>query len=106
MKKKSVARPHLTLEAGCTLRDSTDMQFLLLATDCGTGKVIIDGSQVEHIDTAGLQLLVAFAQAQAKAGRALQWSGASDPLLRGSRRLGVDALLGIAGNPVKTAAKS
>ena len=95
MKKKVVARPHLTLEAGCTLRDSIDMQFLLLAADCGSGKVIVDGTQVEHIDTAGLQLLVAFAQAQAKAGRALQWSGASEQLLRSSLRIGLDAVLGI-----------
>ena len=96
MKKKAVARPHLKLEAGCTLRDSIDMQFLLLSTDCGSGKVIVDGTQVEHIDTAGLQLLVAFAQTQARAGRALQWSGVSDQLVRSSQRLGVDAVLGIA----------
>jgi anti-anti-sigma regulatory factor len=106
VKKKSVARPHLTLEAGCTLRDSIDMQFLLLATDCGSGKVIVDGAQVEHVDTAGLQLLVAFAQAQEKAGRTLQWSGASEQLLRSSRRLGLDGVLGIAPRAGKKAAQS
>jgi anti-anti-sigma regulatory factor len=106
VKKKTIARPNLTLEAGCTLRDSTDMQFLLLAADCGTEKVLIDGSQVEHVDTAGLQLLVAFAQAQAKSGRSLQWSGVSEPLLRSSRRLGLDGPLGIAAPAGKKAVRS
>jgi anti-anti-sigma regulatory factor len=105
VKKKTAPRPHLTLEAGCTLRDSIDMQFLLLATDCGSGKVIVDGTRVEHIDTAGLQLLVAFAQAQTKAGRTLQWSGASEQLLRSSRRLGLDGLLGMAADAGKQAAQ-
>ena len=104
MKKKAAIRPHLILEASCTLRDAIDLQFLLLTTDCGGGKVVVDGSRVEQVDTAGLQLLVAFAQAQTKAGRTLQWTGASELLLRSSRRLGVDGLLGIAGSSGKRAA--
>jgi ABC-type transporter Mla MlaB component len=95
VKNITVTRPHLVLEAGCTLRDAIELQFLLLTTDCDSGPVIVDGTRVEQVDTAGLQLLVAFAQAQARAGRTLQWTGVSEPLLRGSRRLGTDALLGL-----------
>ncbi len=104
MTKKNANRPNLTLEAGCTLRDAIDMQFLLLAADCSSKKVIVDGSQVERIDTAGVQLLVAFAQAQAKAGKTLQWSGASELLVRSCRRLGVDGLLGFPAAPAREAA--
>jgi ABC-type transporter Mla MlaB component len=94
-KKKAAPRPNLVLEAGCTLRDGIDMQFLLLAADCSSKKVLVDGSQVERIDTAGVQLLVAFASGLSKAGKTLEWSGASDLLLRSCRRLGVDGLLAL-----------
>jgi anti-anti-sigma regulatory factor len=89
------ARPDLVLDPGCTLRDSTELQFLLLTTDCSRREVVIDGSKVERIDTAGLQLLVAFAQLQKSAGRVLRWCGSSDVLILGSRTLGLDAVLGL-----------
>lgn len=92
-------RAGLKLEASCTLRDALDLQFQLLATDFGDADVVLDGSCVERIDTAGLQLLVAFARHHAQHGKQLQWTAASPELLRGSRLLGLAQLLGLPSAP-------
>jgi anti-anti-sigma regulatory factor len=91
----TTARAGLRLEAGCTLRDSVDMQFQLLAVDFGDADVVVDGSAVERIDTAGLQLLLSFAQHQARRGKTLRWSEVSPELMRSSKLLGLAAALGI-----------
>ena len=91
----SARRAGLKLETSCTLRDALDMQFQLLAVDFGESEVLLDGSAVENIDTAGLQMLVAFAKHYASRGRRLQWLAASPELLRGSRLLGLDGVLGL-----------
>ena len=83
----------LKLESGCTLRDAADLQFSLTAAN--GDPLVIDGTDVQHIDTAGLQLLVALAQRQKQAGGRLEWKGVSQELARCSRRLGVDEALGL-----------
>jgi len=88
-------RAGLKLEASCTLRDSIDMQFQLLAVDFGDADVVVDGSAVERIDTAGLQMLLSFARHQAGRGKALRWSAVSPELIRGSQLLGLATALGI-----------
>lgn len=85
----------LRLEASCTLRDSIDMQFQLLAVDFGDSDVLVDGSAVERIDTAGLQMLVSFAKHQASRGKPVRWTAASSELTRGSQALGLSDLLGL-----------
>ena len=89
-------RAGLRLESSCTLRDAMDMQFQLLAVDFGDSEICIDGSAVERIDTAGLQMLVAFAKYHAARGRDIQWTAASPELLRSSRLLGLVDTLGLA----------
>ncbi len=84
----------LTLEASCTLRETADLQFSLVAA---TGDpLVIDGGAVQRIDTAGLQLLVALARRQHAAGGRLEWKAASPELLQGSRQLGLVDALGLA----------
>lgn len=85
----------LKLEASCTLRDTIDMQFQLLAVDFGDSDVVVDGSAVERIDTAGLQLLVSFARHQAGRGKSICWKAVSPELMRGSQLLGVERMLGL-----------
>jgi len=92
-------RAGLRLEPSCTLRDALDMQFQLLSTDFGDSDVLLDGSAVERIDTAGLQMLVAFAKHHAVSGRRMQWTAASQELQRGSRMLGLDEALGLSPSP-------
>jgi anti-anti-sigma regulatory factor len=92
---QSAAPPGLKLEASCTLRDSMDMQFQLLSVDFGDSDVIVDGSAVERIDTAGLQLLLSFVKHQASRGKSVRWLASSPELIRGSQLLGIAGILGL-----------
>jgi len=65
------------------------MLFQLLAVDFGDADVLVDGSAVERIDTAGLQMLIAFARHHAARGKTLHWTSVSPELLRSSQLLGV-----------------
>jgi len=82
-------RAGLKLESSFTLRDANDMLFQLLAVDFRDSDVLVDGGAVERIDTAGLQMLIAFAKAHAARGKTLQWTAVSPELLRSSQLLGV-----------------
>jgi phospholipid transport system transporter-binding protein len=82
-------RAGLKLEASFTLRDATDMLFQLLAVDFGDADVLVDGGAVERIDTAGLQMLIAFAKHHTARGKTLHWTAVSPELLRSSQLLGV-----------------
>jgi anti-anti-sigma regulatory factor len=85
----------LMLEGSCTLRDSTEMLFDLVALAATGDPIVVDGGAVRRIDTAGLQLLVAFARGEAAAGRPLAWKAASPELVRCSRQLGLAGALGL-----------
>jgi anti-anti-sigma regulatory factor len=84
---------YLKLDASCTLRESADLQFSLVAA--GGDPVVVDGSGVERVDTAGLQLLVALARRQRQAGRRLEWKAASPELRKCGERLGLVEALGL-----------
>jgi ABC-type transporter Mla MlaB component len=79
------------------LREAADLKALLLSTVPPAGEVIIEGGAVERIDTAGLQLLAAFARREAAAGRCLAWQSASAELRGASARLGLLDCLGLEG---------
>ena len=85
----SPQRAGLKLESTFTLRDANDMLFQLLAVDFGDAEVLVDGGGVERIDTAGLQMLIAFARHHAARGKTLNWTAVSPELLRSSQLLGV-----------------
>lgn len=57
------------------------------------GKVVLDGARLEHIDTAGVQLLVAFARAAEGRWR---WAGGEAPaaVTGAAARLGLSDALG------------
>lgn len=84
---------YLNLDASCTLRETADLQFSLVAAN--GNPVVVNAGDVQRIDTAGLQLLVALAQRQKAAGRALEWKAASPELRQCSARLGLDEVLGL-----------
>ena len=85
---------HLKLDPRCTLQEAAQLQSRLIAAS--GNPLVVDGSAVERIDTAGLQLLVALARRQQQAGRALQWQAASPALRSCTARLGLSAALGLA----------
>jgi phospholipid transport system transporter-binding protein len=85
---------YLKLDASCTLRETADLQFSLVAAS--GDPVVVDGSAVERVDTAGLQLLVALVRRQQLSGRRLEWKAASPELVKCGERLGLLEALGLA----------
>lgn len=84
---------YLKLDASCTLRETADLQFSLVAA---SGEpLVVDGSGVERVDTAGLQLLVALARRQRSHGGAFEWKAVSAELLKCGHRLGLQQELGL-----------
>lgn len=65
-----------------------------LVDHLASGKtLVIDGSRVEEIDTAVLQLLASLLRGCTERGIGCSWHGASEPLLRAARLIGLDRLL-------------
>ena len=87
--KQSVA---ITLDPIITLTEVTGLRekFLKLLD---VGEIQIDASKVEHIDTGGLQLLLAFAKAYKNHGGQITWVGWSAPCLNTAESLGLAKLL-------------
>jgi len=57
--------------------------------------VQIDGSGVERIDTATLQLLAAFVRDLRTDGRSVEWGECSTVLRRAANSLGLESALGL-----------
>jgi anti-anti-sigma regulatory factor len=106
VREDSMNPVHITLASGCTLREAGDLHAMLRASEHDGDEIVIDGSQVERIDTSGLQLLIAFVKQQSLVGRSVHWAGTSDVLIRHSRRLGIDAILALPAHPVSEVEKS
>jgi len=63
----------------------------------GVGTVALDGSAVEQLDTAGVQLLAVFARQLREQDTPLAWQGASAALRDGAALLGLGEVLGLDG---------
>jgi phospholipid transport system transporter-binding protein len=85
----------LVLAPTCTLRESLALKAELIER-CGLhSDMAIDGSAVERIDTAGLQLLAAFFLDMGARQKSIRWCGASESLRSAARQVGLDGLLGL-----------
>lgn len=83
----------VVLGASCTIHEAAALRSHLLAQAECAGPYEIDGSAVQQIDTAGLQLVVAFALDCLERGIHYLWTGRSPALDEAIRTLGVGALL-------------
>ena len=87
------------LPGRCTLADVAALrEDLLLQLDSGQ-QVYIDAAAVQQIDTAGLQLLCAFAQDLAAAGRPLQWQAVTTTLREAAAAVGLVTSLNLTVSP-------
>ncbi|HXZ58778.1 MAG TPA: STAS domain-containing protein [Steroidobacteraceae bacterium] len=86
----------LRLPAQCTIRDAAQLLGRLLLHIEQSSPVYIDAAQVERVDTAALQLLVAFLSDRKSEQRAVVWLDVSDAMLRAARGLGLAAALALA----------
>ncbi|MGC8518405.1 MAG: STAS domain-containing protein [Steroidobacteraceae bacterium] len=92
---KSKRRNHLVLKAECTLANAGELKSALCALRSQDGTVTLDGTAVERIDTAALQLLAAFVRDRRLAGTSLQWQSASPAMHSAARLLGMDTMLAL-----------
>ena len=83
----------VVLGTSCTIQEAAAIRAHLLAKASRPGPYEIDGASVELVDTAGVQLLVAFALDCLEKGVAYKWIGRSPTLEKAIELLGVGPLL-------------
>jgi anti-anti-sigma regulatory factor len=87
------ATGRIVLGASCTIHEARSLREQMLAQAGLPGPFEIDGSAVQQVDTAGVQLVVAFALDCLERNVAYAWKGRSPALEDAIRVLGVGALL-------------
>jgi anti-anti-sigma regulatory factor len=87
------AAGRVVLGASCTIHEVAALRAHLLEQASLPGPYQIDGGAVQHIDTAGLQLVVAFALDCLERSIHYAWTSRSPALEEAIRTLGVGALL-------------
>lgn len=88
-----LASGKVVLGASCTIHEAPALRSHLITQASHPGPYEIDGRAVEQIDTAGVQLVVAFALDCLERGIHYAWTGRSAALDEAIRTLGVGALL-------------
>jgi phospholipid transport system transporter-binding protein len=58
-------------------------------------QIVLDGSAVDRVDTAALQLLVVFQREAQKRGNQVNWAGVSAPLHDAASQLGLAQVLAL-----------
>ncbi len=91
-KKKS---PRIKLAARLNIAQAADLHRTLAARIASGGPIQIDGTGVEEIDTAILQLLTSLWRTGRERGIACTWQGASDALRQTAKLIGVAEILQI-----------
>jgi phospholipid transport system transporter-binding protein len=78
-----------------TIRTVTSLQAELAVRLDESGAVQIDGSAVDRVDTAALQLLAVFVRDLRAEARAVEWVGCSAGLRKAANGLGLSSALGL-----------
>lgn len=86
----------MVLGPSLTIQEALGLKQQLGGILSAGGAVHLDGAGVRSADTAGIQLLVAFAREAKMRHVAIIWRGASEVLLQSAAGLGLSALLGLA----------
>jgi phospholipid transport system transporter-binding protein len=78
-----------------TIRTINTLQAELAERLDESGNVQIDGTAVDRVDTAGLQLLAAFVRDLQAEARSVEWIGCSAALRRAANASGLAVALGL-----------
>ncbi len=92
-KQRATKQTCIILDARLTIVQAVKLHRELVAGLATGGPVVVDGSCVEEIDTAILQLLVSLWRTGSQRGIVCAWQGASDVLRKTAALLGLDDLL-------------
>jgi anti-anti-sigma regulatory factor len=97
MSKKKSPRvrqpPRIKLDARLSIVQAAGLHRTLAARLANGGPVVVDGTGVEEIDTAVLQLLTSLWRTSRERGVACTWHGASDVLRHTAALIGVAEML-------------
>ena len=98
-KKRVTAKPGpVVLECSHSIRTITALRETLAQVHGEASAVVVDASKVESIDTAALQLLVAFAKSRREQSRAVDWQKPSSVFCETATLLNLNEPLGIGEN--------
>jgi anti-anti-sigma regulatory factor len=92
-KARAVKTKPIELPARLSIAQSADWHRTLVGACEGRSPLVLDGSRVEEIDTAMLQLLVSAWLGAAKRGVECRWLADSQALRHAATLIGVAALL-------------
>jgi anti-anti-sigma regulatory factor len=87
---------HVVLEAALGIRDARVMHQKLSSVLAAATAIIIDGSRIERLDAAAMQVLAGFTRAARERGLALTWHSPSPVLQQAARVLGFETILEMA----------
>jgi anti-anti-sigma regulatory factor len=87
------APPPIELDPRLTIVQAAELHRMMVARLEGNWPFIVDGTRVEEIDTAVLQLLTSLWRTGRERGIACTWRGASDALRRSAALIGVAGIL-------------
>ena len=85
----------IVLNAVITIAEAATLKEILLPHISRNGEVCIDGSRVESVDTAALQVLLAFVRTLQGHGANISWTSVSATLLNTAQLLGVAEQIGL-----------
>jgi anti-anti-sigma regulatory factor len=88
------AAASVQLPADCRMAAQAALKAELQAA-LTAGAIVLDGGQVERVDTAALQLLVVFRRELEASGGTLAWHGTSSALSEAASLLGLAQLLNL-----------
>jgi anti-anti-sigma regulatory factor len=88
----------LQLDSRLTIAQAADLHRSFAARLADGGPVVLDGSRVEEIDTAVLQLLASLWRTARERGIPCAWQAASDALRHAAALIGVAEVLHFAGS--------
>jgi anti-anti-sigma regulatory factor len=85
----------IRLGAQCTIREAVPLRAELLARVDAVEPVWLDAAGVQKVDTAGLQVLLAFRQQRQVAGGATEWTGCSEAFRKAAATIALTRALGL-----------
>jgi len=93
--KHSAGKAHVSLAPSLGVADVRAMYEMLGSLLTGKSLISLDGGQVEHLDTAAMQVLTSFYRTASDRGLVLTWKKISPGLQRAARLLGLESTLGM-----------
>lgn len=85
----------LALPENLTVGELDELRSKMLEALSSSSSITIDACGVENVDTAGVQLLVAFREAANVQHQQISWQQCTDALSDAATALGFDGLVGV-----------